>query len=131
MKVIASEIEYDTDDLTGLPETLEIEIPVEQEIEDVVELEEYVSDQISNITGFCHKGYVSEVRPSPQELEKFLNDWGQSHKEICSCLGYDEKDSDDLLMDEYFWYNNKLWVNKHASGMTGIEQEIATYLRTK
>ena len=128
MKIIASEIEYDTDDLTDLPETIEIEVP--NGIDDVVELNDYVSDQISNRTGFCHNGFTTEVKPTPQELEKFLNDWGQSHGEICSCLGYDDEGSDDLLMDEYFWYK-ELWVNKSASGMTGIERELATYLRTK
>lgn len=68
---------------------------------------------------------------TPDELAKFLDKWGQTHGEICSCLGYDEDDSDDLIMgDDYFWYEEKqLWCNKGASGFEGKDELIADYLR--
>lgn len=68
---------------------------------------------------------------TPDELAKFLDSWGQTHEEICSCLGYDEDDSDDLIMgDDYFWYEEKqLWCNKGASGFEGKDELISNYLR--
>ena len=57
-------------------------------------------------------------------------DWGQTHEEICSDLGYDEEDSDDLLMDDYFWdQEDEKWYNKHSSTMTEEEEKIADFLR--
>lgn len=66
-----------------------------------------------------------------EEVSQFLDNWGQTHEEICSELGYDEEDSDDLIMgDDYFWYEEKeLWCNKGASGFEGKDQMIADYLR--
>jgi hypothetical protein len=66
-----------------------------------------------------------------EEVSQFLDNWGQTHEEICSELGYDEEDSDDLIMgDDYFWYEEKeLWCNKDASGFEGKDQMIADYLR--
>jgi len=76
---------------------------------------------------------VPDLRASlitPEELAKFKNDWGQSHEEICSCLGYDDDGSDDLLMDDYFWLeNDKLWCNKSATGFEGKDELIANFLR--
>lgn len=68
--------------------------------------------------------------PSLAELNDFFDDWGQTHDEICSCLGYDEEGSDDLLTDDYFWVQKRyLWCNKEASGFTERDKEIADYLR--
>jgi len=68
--------------------------------------------------------------PTPEELDQFYKNWGQSHEEICSCLGYDEDTSDDLLMDEYFWLEDEeLWCNKGASGMSDRDYEIVNHLR--
>lgn len=67
---------------------------------------------------------------TPDELAKFLDNWGQTHEEICSCLGYDEDSADDLLRDDYFWYEEKqLWCNKGASGFEGKDELISNYLR--
>lgn len=50
------DIEWDTDgEEIDLPNSLELQIPDDITNE---ELEDYVSDQISNITGFCHFGFV-------------------------------------------------------------------------
>ena len=59
-KIIVSDIEYDLEkeDLelgVDLPKSLEIE--VSSDLEDEYEIEEFISDEISNITGFCHKGF--------------------------------------------------------------------------
>lgn len=65
-----------------------------------------------------------------QEIEDFKDNWGQSHEEACSNLGYDEDDSDELLMEDFFWDEiEELWLNKEASGFTPREQEIADHLR--
>jgi hypothetical protein len=67
---------------------------------------------------------------TPNELKKFIDDWGQTHEEICSCLGYDEDSADDLLRDDYFWYEEKqIWCNKDASGFEGKDELISKYLR--
>lgn len=48
-----SEIEWDTDDqILDLPRKLKVEIN-----NDIDDIEESLSDQLTNITGFCHKGF--------------------------------------------------------------------------
>lgn len=47
-------IVYDTEDVSDLPKALEIEVDEEM---DNYEKIEFISDEISNITGFCHKGF--------------------------------------------------------------------------
>lgn len=60
MKAIVKEIQYDTDgEVIDLPIQLEIEIP--DEIIDQEDIENFVSDEISNITGFCHFGFEMEI----------------------------------------------------------------------
>ena len=50
------DIEYDTDGQeVDLPKELEIEI--EENLETEEEIVDYLSDEISNITGFCHFGF--------------------------------------------------------------------------
>ena len=64
------------------------------------------------------------------EFINFKENWGQSHREICTNLGYDLKDSDDLLMVDYFWFEStKQWYPKYNSMYNEREQEIANYLR--
>lgn len=74
---------------------------------------------------------IRESLITKKEIKRFRKEWGQSHEEICSCLGYDEDDSDDMIMgDDYFWYEEKqLWCNKGASGFEGKDQLIADYLQ--
>lgn len=66
VKVVVSDIEYDTDALVGLPE--EIELFLDPKLS-WVEAQELVSDEISNITGFCHKGFACTP-----ELEEIFKD---------------------------------------------------------
>jgi hypothetical protein len=76
-------------------------------------------------------GRKIKIEFSDEEIRQFKNNWRQTHSEICSELGYDEKDSDDLLVDDYFWIEaDKRWYNKSASMFTNREQEIADYLRS-
>jgi len=50
-------IDWDTDnEAVDLPSQLLIPIPEGME-EDIEEIEDYVSDTISEDTGFCHKGF--------------------------------------------------------------------------
>jgi len=54
---VVRDIEYDTDGekVDDLPETLTITVPEDIEADDV---EQYLSDEISNQTGFCHYGFT-------------------------------------------------------------------------
>mgnify|MGYP003404811040 CR=1 FL=1 len=55
-KYKVTNIKYDTDgEEIDLPKELEIEVLEELETED--EIIDYISDEISNITGFCHMGF--------------------------------------------------------------------------
>jgi hypothetical protein len=57
MKYQVSNIEFDTDDIeTDLPTNMIIE--VDDEITDKDEIEEFISDEISNQTGYCHFGFT-------------------------------------------------------------------------
>ncbi len=61
MKYTVTNIEYDTDgEDIDLPHTLEIEIPNEDFVNYTPEeVCEFISDEISNITGFCHNGFTT------------------------------------------------------------------------
>ena len=66
MKAIVTNIQYDTDgEVIDLPTTLEIYIPsLEQD-----DVDDFISDEISNITGFCHLGFDFElVSPEVEEV---------------------------------------------------------------
>jgi hypothetical protein len=67
---------------------------------------------------------------TPEELRIFLANWGQSHQEICCCLGYEEDGAGETLRENgYFWYEeSKLWCNRSASMFEGKDQLIADYL---
>ena len=59
MKYTVTDIQWDTDgeDL-DLPTELTVDIPNEDFVNmDEEEIDEFISDEISNITGFCHFGY--------------------------------------------------------------------------
>jgi hypothetical protein len=56
MKYTVTNIDYDTDgEKINLPTELSIIVP--DDITDGDEIDAYISDEISNITGFCHKGF--------------------------------------------------------------------------
>lgn len=56
MKYTVTDIVYDTDgEDVDLPSKMEIEVP--DTIEDPVDIDEFISDKISDETGFCHKGF--------------------------------------------------------------------------
>jgi hypothetical protein len=51
---------YDTDgESIDLPNVLNIEVP--NEMDDIEEIEDFISDEISNKTGFCHYGFTYEI----------------------------------------------------------------------
>ena len=58
-----SDTNYDTEDEIELSTELDI-IVTENDVEDLtdlVEVDEFISDEITNIIGFCHNGYVSNI----------------------------------------------------------------------
>lgn len=68
MRVKVTDIEYDYDAdafgsewveyIESLPSTIEFS---DLTFSDKDELEEHISDEISNITGFCHKGFKMKL----------------------------------------------------------------------
>ena len=55
-KFLVTNIEYDTDGIKiKLPKELEIILP--ENINGYEEIEEYISNEISNRTGYCHFGF--------------------------------------------------------------------------
>ena len=56
MDYIVSDIEYDTD---GEQIDLPNELNISTELTDGYDIEGYISDEISRITGFCHKGFTT------------------------------------------------------------------------
>jgi len=72
---------------------------------------------------------------SDVEIQEFKENWGQSHGEITSELGFplSHAKSDELIIatGNYFWIEaDKKWYNKHASMFTEREQAIADFLRS-
>ena len=56
MEYKVTDIEYDTDgEEIDLPKELSINVP--DDLEEDYDKVEFISDEISNITGFCHKGF--------------------------------------------------------------------------
>jgi hypothetical protein len=59
MKAIVTEIQYDTDgEVVTLPTQLEIDIPSDIEEDNI---DDFVSDEVSNITGYCHFGFEMKI----------------------------------------------------------------------
>lgn len=56
MKYIITDISWDTDgEDVDLPEEMEIDVP--DDLNSYEEIEEYISDKLSEETGFCHLGF--------------------------------------------------------------------------
>jgi len=49
-----------------------------------------------------------------EDYEYYLGDKGQSHKELCANLGYDEDISDNLIVGDYKWSEkHQVWMTKN------------------
>ena len=60
-KYLVTNIEWDTDgEDVDLPNELEIILPDDEELNSPEEIEEYISNEITNETGFCHFGFATE-----------------------------------------------------------------------
>lgn len=67
MKYRAFNIEYDNDgEIIDLPKEIEIEVP-----DDCTDVEETISNEISNKTGFCHLGFNFEPKFSTEQIKEF------------------------------------------------------------
>jgi hypothetical protein len=65
-KIKVTKITWDTDnEIVDLPNEIELTVP--ENLNTYEEIEEYVSNEISNITGFCHLGFSTEP-----EIEKLV-----------------------------------------------------------
>jgi hypothetical protein len=61
-------------------------------------------------------------------MKDFLNEWGQTHKELCINLELDPKTSDDIIMLDFFWYKN-LWIPKENSLYTEKDLKIVEKIK--
>lgn len=53
---VVTDIKYDTDgEKVSLPKEMTIEVP--EDLTEYEEIEEFISDEITNRTGFCHMGF--------------------------------------------------------------------------
>lgn len=84
---------------------------------------------IERISGVGVPDY-SQLLITQQDVETFLESWGQTHNTICANLGYEVEGSESLLMEDYFWLPiQEVWCNKSSSMFEGKDQLIADYLR--
>jgi|JFJP01.1.fsa_nt_gi hypothetical protein len=77
-------------------------------------------------------GFQEPTCFSPAELREFIEEWGQTHHEICAELEYWENgnDTQDLLMVDYFWLEPmNVWLPKLSSMYTERQEAIAKFLR--
>ena len=69
---------------------------------------------------------------SKAEVEDFVDEWGQTHDEICAELGYDDDDdgsSEMLLGDGYKWFERyQKWIPKCSSLYSKREEKIFEYI---
>jgi len=57
-KYTVTDIEYDTDGVNvELPKELVINVPDDEE-----DVEDFIGDEISNITGYCHLGFTFDKK---------------------------------------------------------------------
>ena len=59
MTYIVTDIQYDTDgEDIDLPESLDIDVPDDND----EELVDYLGDEISRVTGYCHEGFTFDKK---------------------------------------------------------------------
>jgi hypothetical protein len=61
-------------------------------------------------------------------MKDFLNEWGQTHQELCDNLELDPKTSDDIIMLDFFWFQN-LWIPKENSLYTEKDLKIVEKIK--
>ena len=55
------DIKWDTDEAAELPEQLEIDIYLAADADDEL-IEDIISEEITEITGWCHGGFLYEIQ---------------------------------------------------------------------
>lgn len=67
-KFLITNIEYDTDGVTvELPQELEINVP--PHLTAYEDIDDFLSDKITDITGYCHTGFSTKLISGPMHLE--------------------------------------------------------------
>jgi hypothetical protein len=72
------------------------------------------------------------VKTHGEQIQKFLKENGQKHREITANLGLHPAHnmSDEILMEDYFYLEGKKqWYPKNSSMYSETEQAIANFLR--
>jgi hypothetical protein len=110
MKYNVTDIDFDTDgEEVDLPNELVIDVP--NEITDADEIHEYIEDEISKITGYCHNGFVFE-----KQEPKFVFD------EV-NCRVVTADDEHNMFYTEELTCSNDV-VNEVVRIMNTTEQEF-------
>jgi hypothetical protein len=61
MEYIVNNIQWDTDgEQVDLPTELTVEVP--DNITESIDISEYISDEITNMIGFCHFGFTTILK---------------------------------------------------------------------
>jgi hypothetical protein len=94
MKYIVTDIIFDTDgEEVCVPKTLIVDIPSNIEEDEIAD---FISDEISNQTGFCHKGFTTSPF-TDEDIEELK----QKHESIRSILiEYGNEEYGDCIIDE-------------------------------
>ena len=121
----------EAEDVEEVAKRLKMKISGERVFEILQEYDDYrkqfPNDNWSEIVEQMLYNFQPKI-PTAEEIAEFKRYWGQTHKEICDALGYDE-DCSEILIDDYFWIEaDGMWYNKSASIFTDRDQEIANYL---
>jgi hypothetical protein len=117
-KYVVYNIKYDTDGVkVKLPKKLEIDVP--DDITEQEDIEQILSDEISNITGFCHFGFLKmKKRKYPKNHD-------------CPPLSEGEKEKLGKLLDEIEWiaysplkHLTSSYADAKVTDYDGLEIEI-------
>ena len=112
MNYTVTDIEYDDAKGVDLPETLEITVP--STVQGREDTEQYISDEISERTGYCHKGF--SITPKMNVFETLVNHCKTINEE--SGLNFNVVEG--TKSDDYFYVNNG---HKQLTGGDGYDIE--------
>lgn len=77
------------------------------------------------------ESFELEDNISMKEIEDFIDEWGQTHDEICAELGYDDDGANEMIIgDGYIWFERyQKWFPKSTSLYDQNDEKILNYLK--
>lgn len=91
------------------------------------------TDHVSTMQVWEEDLKPEEKTPTGKEIEDYIDEWGQTHDEICAELGYDDDGADEMILgDGYFWLERfQKWFPDCSSMYDERDDEIVEYLKSK